>query len=1035
MHINTGNRLEKEEPDKKPKLFNEDVSTRHDSVKVVQINEEVSTRHDSSIKEGCSIRPRNTVKKKKQRKRKINKRNTKFSRGKLTVYYTNADTLSNKMDFLMDEVERLKPHIIAITEVKPKNYRYELQPSELNISGYELHQNLNENGRGICLYINKKLNASETNIETYNSQECLWVEIKENEDETLIVGCVYRSPNSDEVNNTNINKMIQNLNPTKKILMMGDFNYPEIDWKDTDNIHAWEPKAECFLESTRDAYLFQHVQEPTRHRANQKKNLLDLVFTTDDSVENVNLETPLGNSDHCAISFEVQINCTPNNDHKSYPNYNKANYEAMKTDVNQVDWRTELAEKNVNESWNFLSNALRSTTNKHVPMKTKKHWKKRPLWMNQTALAKVKKKHDAWKRYLETNSGEHYLEYTRARNQAKWATKKAKREFEKTLARNVKKNPKKFWGYVNSKRKTKVNIPDLDKTDDKKSPRTTNDHEKAEVLNQYFKKVFTKEDLVKIPNAPIKTITTKLKELEIAKPMIEKKLKELNQNKSPGPDNIHPRILKELCTELAEPITIIFLKSIDAGQLPSSWKDGHIIPIFKKGNKHRPENYRPVCLTVICCKIMESILRDHIMDHLKENELISSKQHGFLIGRSTLTQLIETLEEWTSLLDQNNNIDILYCDFRKAFDSVPHHRLMLKVQSFGIGGKLEKWIKDFITGRRQRVCINGAKSDWVNVSSGVPQGSVLGPLLFVMYINDLPDAIDCLSKMYADDTKIYQAINNSADAQIFQQNIIQLWRWSLDWQLLFHPEKCHILHLGRTNEKHRYFMGAGDNSPHTHLKRTDEEKDLGVVVDSQLTFSSHCDKVVNTANKLLGIMRRSFSYLDKNVFSLVYKGIIRPIIEYASSVYDPILIRDINKIESIQRRATKMVIGLSDKSYEERLKELELPSLRFRRMRGDMINVYKYLHQEYEVDSTKILPLNQDTRTRGHYLKLQANHCNTRNRLHFFSQRIINKWNNLTEDTISAPSINSFKNRLDKEWEGKEGKYNFTHCWFDSWRS
>ena len=130
-----------------------------------------------------------------------------------------------------------------------------------------------------------------------------------------------------------------------------------------------------------------------------------------------------------------------------------------------------------------------------------------------------------------------------------------------------------------------------------------------------------------------------------------------------------------------------------------------------------------------------------------------------------------------------------------------------------------------------------------------------------------------------------------------------------------------------------------------------------------------------------------------------------------------------------------MVIGLSDKSYEERLKELELPSLRFRRMRGDMINVYKYLHQEYEVDSTKILPLNQDTRTRGHYLKLQANHCNTRNRLHFFSQRIINKWNNLTEDTISAPSINSFKNRLDKEWEGKEGKYNFTHCWFDSWRS
>ena len=1010
-----------------------------DSQDDVEFSIRKHTLNSKPVKDSPVLKTQSTVKKAairkpRTRKFKIPKCKPKKA-GKGVVYYTNADTLSNKMNLVIDEVSRIKPHIIGITEVKPKNYRYELQSTELNIPGYTLIENLAEKGRGICLYVNENLNISETNIDTYNSEECIWVEVKINEASSLTVGCIYRSPNSSDENNLNLNKMIQSLNPTKRILMMGDFNHPQINWKDSDNIHAWDAKAEAFLESTRDAYLFQHVLEPTRHRANQQRNPLDLVFTTDDSVDNVRLEAPLGNSDHCGIIFEIQLDENQSKiQPKTYPNYNKADYVAIKSEINNLNWKTQLADKDVNESWNLLSDTLKASCKRHVPLITKKDGKKRPLWMNQTALAKVKKKHQAWKRYLETKSGELYLEYTRARNQAKWETRKAKIAFEKMLAKNVKKNPKQFWGYVNSKRKTKVNIPDLDLKNEKGSPRTRNDMEKAELLNQYFKKVFTNEDLTNVPNVERKIVDVLLEECEISQEMVEKKLKALNQNKSPGPDNLHPRILKELSTELALPISIIFQKSVDTGKLPTPWKDGHIIPIFKKGNKHKAENYRPVCLTVICCKILESILRDQILNHLKRNNIITSKQHGFLIGRSTFTQLVETLEEWTSLLDQNNNIDILYCDFKKAFDSVPHHRLMLKVKSFGIGGKIEKWIEDFITGRRQRVCINDKKSDWIDVSSGVPQGSVLGPLLFVIFINDLPDAIDCLCKMYADDTKIYQAVNNAADAHMFQENIKELWKWSLDWQLHFHPDKCHILHMGKTNEKHRYYMGAGDDSPHTHLKQTQEEKDLGVVVDNQLIFSSHCDKVVNTANKLLGIMRRSFCYLDKNIFSLVYKGIIRPIIEYASSVYDPILMKDVNKIESIQRRATKMVIGLADKNYEERLRALDLPTLRFRRVRGDMINVYKYLHQDYEVDTTKLLPLNQDPRTRGHYLKIQANHCQSKIRLHFFSQRVINKWNSLQEDTISAPSINSFKNRLDKEWNKKDAKYNFNHTWFECWR-
>ena len=236
---------------------------------------------------------------------------------------------------------------------------------------------------------------------------------------------------------------------------------------------------------------------------------------------------------------------------KKYFNYNKANYSAMKEDILAVDWQSNLSNKNVEEAWNTLHEKLEATCRKNIPISEPKKGRKRPLWMNKTALTKVKKKHEAWKRYLQSESGEAYLEYTRARNQAKWHTRKAQRIYEQKIAKEAKKNPKQFWSYVNSKRKSQVNIPDLDITDDKNPPKTTNDDEKAELLNQYFKKVFTDEDLQKIPNAKKKRIENTLKDIEITQEEVLKRLKALNQNKSPGPDNIHPRILKELSLELS----------------------------------------------------------------------------------------------------------------------------------------------------------------------------------------------------------------------------------------------------------------------------------------------------------------------------------------------------------------------------------------------------------------------------------------------------------------------------------------------------
>ena len=258
-----------------------------------------------------------------------------------------------------------------------------------------------------------------------------------------------------------------------------------------------------------------------------------------------------------------------------------------------------------------------------------------------------------------------------------------------------------------------------------------------------------------------------------------------------------PKILAEAKNELAKPLALLFRKSLATGTLPNDWKEAHVTPIHKKGCKHDPGNYRPVSLTSVVCKLMESLLRDPIMSHMKHNRLFSNSQHGFRSGRSTVTQLLESLESWTKMLDEvdTKSIDIVYCDFQKAFDSVPHRRLLDKVKIFGITSNIHKWIETFLTGRRQKVRADEVLSRWCGVTSGIPQGSVLGPILFVLFINDLPDVVNCGVEIYADDTKIFAKATNKSEHDLLQENLDKMYRWSEIWQLTFHPEKCHVMHI------------------------------------------------------------------------------------------------------------------------------------------------------------------------------------------------------------------------------------------------
>ena len=271
-------------------------------------------------------------------------------------------------------------------------------------------------------------------------------------------------------------------------------------------------------------------------------------------------------------------------------------------------------------------------------------------------------------------------------------------------------------------------------------------------------------------------------------------------------------------------------------------RKGTLLQFTKKGSKTDAGNYRPVSPTSVQGKVMESFV-----DHMTKNTLFCEAQHGFVPGRSCMTQLLITLELWTEILDRGVSLDCSYLDFKKAFDSVPHERQLSKRDAYGIGGPLKAWTKDFLLDRKQRVVVNGKLSSWSLILSGIPQGSVLGPILFVILINDLPDQIRSTVKIFAYDTKIFRALHEPEDYSYLQDDLDRLVEWSQLWQLHFNDSKCKVLHMGNSNPSHCYTVS---NIP---LTKTAEEKDLGVIMDNELKF--HTAYAIKKASKMLRLFR------------------------------------------------------------------------------------------------------------------------------------------------------------------------------------
>ena len=881
----------------------------------------------------------------------------------------------------------MSPDFIFLTESWCND---ETSEAYLTVPGYELQQDLRVDredtaggrGGGLLVYAKagKRILALDK-VVVFN-QYCKFLI------DDVTVYLIYRPPGGGQGSIERLTEMVRGAEA--RSIMIGDFNLPEVNWA-TGQSGA---RSRLFLEATIEAGMEQLVAFPTH----VKGNVLDLLLTNvPERILEVEDAGRLGHSDHGMIAAKLTVGEGQRVKDRDQPDWNRADWASMREELGRIDWRSELDGKEVEEAWTAFTGRIQQAVGKHVPVRRKRN-QNRPAWLSTDILRAIRKKKRLW---TKAKSGEQVDEYNKVEKDVRRMIRNAKRKYEKKLAEGGCKDgvqKRRFYAYVKQRTKTRPAIGPLKNSE---GQILREDKEMASLFNGFFSSVFTREDTANVPEPQQMRMDNVLSDIQVTRKKVSDKIRKLRKGAAAGPDMIGATVLQELVDVVSSPLATIMRKSLDKGKVPADWRAANVTPIFKKGSKYSPGNYRPVSLTSVSCKILESIIRDDVTQHLDRNRLIRNSQHGFRRGRSCASNLISFLERTTAAVDKGEAVDIVFLDFAKAFDKVPTKRLLKKVWAHGIRGRVYDWIKAWLEDRVQRVVLNGEASDWAAVLSGVPQGSVLGPLLFLIFINDLDEAGSAaeIIRKFADDTKVAQPIRyrnggGGSGQHKLQEALNGLVEWADQWGMSFNVLKCKVMHVGRDNTRAAYFMGG------QQLDTTEEERDLGVVMSNKLKPGPQCLKAAKTGQQVLGQILRAFHARDKKIYMQLYKTYVRPHLEFACPAWSPWTAADRDVLEKVQQRAVRQVSGMQGHTYEDKLRELGICTLEERRHRADMAMVHRILSEE----DTLAAELFEMASAAGRRTRVAADPLNTGMvvkhgrldiRKNFFSIRVTELWNSV----------------------------------------
>jgi len=909
--------------------------------------------------------------------------------------YQNCRSIRNKINELDIQILDLNPDLVLLSETWLEDHNTHLNQLNSSRNFHILIANrdhkFKSKGGGVAMLIRKGISYKQLALKNIIGIDIIAIEFSV----TSVKDCirlilVYRPPS---ISNSLTNKLLKNLQSLCEgnVIIVGDFNFnfKDINW---DNNTAHTKCGKEFLEFTNNFKFSNTITSPTHN----KGSILDLLLTNNpSSISSCQIGANLSTSDHFSILFTLKM-AKPKPQKIYCRDYSKLNL----LNTHLISHFNRIYEKfYVSDKYEYLIALVSNLMKEYTPLRTVT-LKLKSIYYPLHIRKLINHKKKLFKEFKKSDCG--FEEYIKVSKTVKHLVNSYRSQKIKSIVSNTKsickymKNISQKFSPISCLEQNNIFIFE--------------DEAKCNLFASVFARSFSNLPTFDPPElTPCKFINA-LDDIEFSLLDIDNILKNLPNNNCCAEDGISYTLLKACHSSITPFLSDIFRLSLDTGILPQSWKVSYITPVFKKGDKNNAENYRPISITSTICRVLERIILNSLLIHLEENNIISESQFGFLKKRSTTTQLIFTFSHWYRAVLESKNVDCAYIDLKHAFDSVPIRFLLYKLFNIGIRGKLLNWISAFLTNRTAKVKINNTFSTSFQIHSGVPQGSILGPILFLIYINDITCVIpDNINKcLFADDLKIFQVFKNTENTNSLQNALNNVYQWSSDWALEISIQKTSILHIGSKNPKYTYTLKE------KNLQITSTVKDLGITFTNDLSFDLHCSIIIRKAYARAISILNYIHTSNPKVWALAFKSYVRPLLEYATVIWSPKTKYLIEKIEKIQKWYTRIALSkckIIYKNYSERLITFNLESLALRRSLYDLTMIYRIIFKFTHLSSTGLFELNERPTRNKHKFQIKVQRKNSKTE-HWLCNRAVNLWNLLPTSIIDSSNPRIFWNSL-----------------------
>ena len=698
--------------------------------------------------------------------------------------------------------------------------------------------------------------------------------------------------------------------------------------------------------------------------------------------------------------------------------YNNGNFGLLREKASSIDWHA-LENDDISLYASNLNSTILSLTKECIPNKSIRVRTSDPPWITTLLKRQIRKRKRLYRKAKQTNLERHWIKFRQLRNETNTMIRNSKQQFYDNIAEKLKSkslSSKDWWSTLKTFISPNLNsaIPPTES----EGIIYTDDFEKANLFNNYFQGQTVLDDSKAVlPELPEPSYLTSLSSIAFDPQEVEEILRTLKTDKASGPDGLSNRILKELSHELSSPLCSLFNKSLSLGKFPSPYKDANVTPVHKKGDLSLVSNYRPISLLNSVAKLFEKLVFKYLYNHLQDNNMLSSLQSGFIPGDSTVNQLAYLYHIFTEALDAGKEVRTVFCDISKAFDRVWHEGLINKLKAAGVSGDVLRWFQSYLSGRRQRVVLPGSLSEWVYIKAGVPQGSILGPLLFLLYINDIVKNIGSNIRLFADDTSLFIIVDNPTTAALcLNSDLEKLSRWAAIWLVTFNPSKNESLLISRKINKPIHPPLYMQN---VQIQEVSTHKHLGLYFSNDCSWHQHIDYIKQKAWFRIHIMRKLKFKLDRKSLETIYLTFIRPLLEYGDVIWDNCTQYEKNELDKIQNEAARITTGTTKLvSLDNLYKEVGWQTLHRRRQDHKITLFYKMFNQLTPVYLSSLIP--QQVNAISHHNLRNSNdihtiRSNTSLYHNSFLPSTLRQWNSLPVEVRQLNTLSSFKTFLKKD--------------------